>query len=46
MDTSKGILSFSVNGNDYGIACNNITNDNLYPIVMICDKGESIELIQ
>ena len=46
MDTSKGNLSFAVNENDYGIACNITQKENLYPIVMIYDEGNSIELIQ
>ena len=45
VDTSKGILSFGVNGIDYGIACNEIPNDNLCPVVILYHEGNSIELI-
>ena len=46
MDTSKGILSFGVNGVDYGIACENIPVDNLCPVVIIRLETLSIELIE
>ena len=46
MNMIKGELSFSVNDINYGIACTNIpVNIPLYPIVMIYDINESVELI-
>ena len=46
MDTYKGILSFGVNGVDYGIACEDIPVDNLCPVVIIRLETLSIELIE
>ena len=47
MDTSKGELSFSVNGTDYGVACRDIpTNEELVPVVMMYSPGNSVELIE
>ena len=46
VDTSKGILSFGVNGEDYGVACDNIPNVNLCPVVLMYSQKNSIELIE
>lgn len=46
MNTSKGELSFTVNGVDYGCATNKIPKDlDIVPIVMLFYKGNSIELL-
>ena len=40
-----GTLSFAVNGTDYGIAYSKISmEDTLYPIVMIYDQNQTVEL--
>ena len=46
VDRAKGTLSFAINDVDYGIACKNIPiDDKLYPIVMINDINQEVELI-
>ena len=46
IDRIKGNLSFAVNGENYGIACSNIPFDMiLFPVVMINDEFESVEII-
>ena len=47
IDRSIGNLSFAINGENYGIACSNIPSDMiLFPIVMIYDEFESVEIIE
>ena len=47
IDRIKGKLSFAVNGENYGIACSNIPFDMiLFPVVIIYDQFESVEIIQ
>ena len=46
VDTINGILSFRLNGEDYGVACENIPDDNLCPVVCMYNEGLSIELIE
>ena len=46
VDRISGNLSFTVNDNDYGIACSDIQkNDILYPVVMLHDQNQKVELI-
>lgn len=46
VDREKGTLSFAINDVDYGIACNNIPlEDKLYPIVLINDVNQTVELL-
>ena len=46
VDREKGTLGFAINDVDYGIACKNIPlEDKLYPIVMINDINQEVELI-
>lgn len=45
-DLTLGTLSFDVDGNSPGIAYENIPLDKpLYPTVILCSKGDSIEII-
>lgn len=47
VDRKKGNLSFSINGENYGIACSEIPKEDiLYPIVMIYDQNQIVEIIQ
>ena len=46
IDRVNGNLSFAINDMDFGIACSNIPKDDiLYPIVMINDQNQKVELI-
>ena len=46
VDRKLGNLSFSVNGDNYGIAYSNIEKEEtLYPIVMINDENQIVEII-
>jgi len=46
VDRISGNLSFSVNDSDYGIACSNIPKDDtLYPIILINDENQIVEII-
>ena len=46
MNMKVGELSFSINDINYGIASKNIPTDiELYPIIMINDLYESVEII-
>lgn len=44
-DASSRRISFSVDKYDYGIAFQNVPNENLYPAVEIIDVGVSITLL-
>ena len=47
VDRKNGNLSFSINGSNYGIAYSEIPKDDiLYPIVMICDENQIVELLE
>ena len=47
VDRKLGNLSFEINGENYGIACSNIPKDDiLYPIVMITDQGQIVEILE
>ena len=47
VDRQLGNLSFSINGENYGIACSEIPKDEiLYPVVMINDQNQIVEIIQ
>ena len=46
VDRKLGNLSFEINNENYGIACPNIPKDDiLYPIVMINDQGQIVEIV-
>ncbi len=46
VDRKLGNLSFEINNENYGIACSNIPKENiLYPIVMIYDQGQIVEIV-
>ena len=46
-DRKLGNLSFSVNDENYGIACSEIPKeDTLYPIVMINDQNQIVEIVE
>ena len=46
MDTAKGELSFVVDGVNRGVAYGGIPLDKpLVPCVLLCNKGDSVELI-
>ena len=46
VDRKTGNLSFSVNGTNYGIAYSQIPkNEELYPIVMINDQNQIVEIV-
>ena len=46
-DRKLGNLSFSINGENYGIACSEIPKEDiLYPVVMINDQNQIVEIIQ
>ena len=45
MNRKNGELSFSINGNYYGVACKIPMDIDLSPFVLVRDQGESIELI-
>ena len=46
IDREIGNLSFAVNGLNYGIACSEIPkNEQLYPIVMINDENQIVEIV-
>lgn len=45
MNLKNGELSFSINGNYYGVACKIPMDIDLSPFVLIHDQGESIELL-
>ena len=46
VDRKAGTLSFSINGSNYGIAYSQIPKDEkLYPIVMIYDENQIVELL-
>ena len=43
----KNTLSFSINDNNLGVACDNIPNDDsLYPIAILGDSDSSLEIIE
>ena len=47
IDRNFGNLSFEINGENYGIACNNIPKDDiLYPNVIINDQGQIVEIVE
>ena len=47
VDRKLGNLSFAINGENYGIASSEIPKDDiLYPIVMIADQNQIVEIIQ
>ena len=46
VDRKLGNLSFSVNGENYGIACSEIPKEEtLYPVVMINDQDQIVEIV-
>ena len=46
VDRKLGNLSFEINNENYGIACSNIPKDDiLYPIVMIYNQGQIVEIV-
>ena len=46
VDMQKGTLSFKINDINYGIACNKIPlNEQLYPVVLINDLNQIVEII-
>ena len=46
VDRKKGNLSFAVNDVNYGLTNIKIPeNDELYPVVMICDQGQIVEIV-
>ena len=46
MDRKLGNLSFAVNGENYGIACSEIPKEDiLYPVVMVSDENQIVEII-
>ena len=46
MDTTKGELSFVVNGVNYGVAFDRIPLDKpLVPCALLCLEGDSVEFI-
>ena len=46
VDRKKGNLSFSVNDKNYGLTNVNIPqNEELYPIVLIYDQNQTVEII-
>ena len=45
MNKINGELSFSVNDSNCGVACKIPLNIDLSPVVLICDQGDSIELL-
>lgn len=46
MDMSKGELSFSINGVNFGIACKKIPTDiDIVPVVLLYGKNDSVEII-
>ena len=46
VDRKLGNLSFEINDENYGIACSNIPKDDvLYPIVMINDQEQTVEIV-
>ena len=46
VDRKLGNLSFEINDENYGIALSNIPKDDiLYPIIMINDQGQIVEII-
>ena len=43
---TKGILSFKINNTDYGLTCSDIpTNEELYPVVLIYDMNQMVEIL-
>ena len=46
VDRKLGNLSFEINNENYGIACSNIPKDDiLYPIVIIYNQGQIVEIV-
>ena len=46
VDMTKGILLFKINNTDYGLTCSDIpTNEELYPIVLINDMNQIVEIL-
>ncbi len=45
MNTINGELSFSINGENYRVACKISLDINLSPFALIYHEGESIELL-
>ena len=46
VDRQLGNLSFSINDDNYGIACSGIPKEDiLFPIVMINDQNQIVEII-
>ena len=45
MNTINGELSFSINGENYGVACKISLDISLSPFVLINYEGHTIELI-
>ena len=47
VDRKLGNLSFEINGENYGIASSNIPKDDiLFPIVIINDQGQIVEIVE
>ena len=47
VDRIKGYLSFVVNGNDFGVACKEIPNEEiLYPFVSMYDTEQIVEIVE
>ena len=46
VDMNRRTLSFKINGIDYGIACDDISiNEQLYPIILINDMNQIVEIV-
>ena len=46
VDMIKGNLSFKINNTDYGLICSDIpTNEELYPVVIINDMNQIVEIL-
>ena len=45
MNTINGELSFSINGENYGVACKISLDISLSPFILIYYEGDSIELL-
>ena len=46
VDRKNGNLSFSVNGNDYGLTFSNIPKEEvLYPTINIYEEGHKVEIV-
>ena len=46
IDRKNGNLSFAINGVNYGISCSDIPKeDELYPVISLYDKNQSVEIL-